>query len=92
MGSKQVCQHYKDSICRENNAAPTCGNGALSYLLSALKGSQHGLYRAEEDGRGSCWPLQKKPEGSGHSRASKDQFSMALGCEDDLLHAFTGGS
>lgn len=45
-----------------------------------------------EGGEGSCSALQKKPECSEYSRASKDQFLMALGHEDDLVHAFTDGS
>lgn len=41
---------------------------------------------------GSWLALQKKPEGSRHSRANKDQFSVASGHEDDLLHVFSDGS
>lgn len=48
--------------------------------------------KRREGGEGSCLAFQKKPEGSGYSRASKDQFPMALGYKDDLLHAFTDGT
>jgi len=99
MGSKQVYQRNKDSIYLnpafewENNTSPTY-TWLWSSLLSAcnLQGSQYGPYRVEEDGSGRCWSPLKRPEGSGHSRASKDQFLIALGCEDDLLRAFSDGS
>lgn len=98
MGSKQVCQHHKDHIClnsafvQENNATLQDTWG-WSSVLSAFRWERFTVWAViEEGGRSSCSTLQKKPEGSGDSKASKEQFLMALGHEGDLLHACSDGS
>lgn len=100
MGSKQVCQHHKDFICLNcicpGEQCNLTGRVRLEFCpicFQMRKAYSMGYNRQRrEGGEGSCSALQKKPECSEYSRASKDQFLMALGHEDDLVHAFTDGS